>query len=75
MSIKYAVFRWNCPFPSINEAVVDALAPHSHFFEVALEARAQNRVLGEIYVFVHNNIRFMGFSIMNNEIAGSSVRC
>ncbi len=70
-----------CSFPvelsisSITEAVVDSLAPHSHFFEVALEARAQDRVLGDIYVFVHNNVRFMGFAIMNNEIAGSSLRC
>lgn len=70
-----------CSFPvelsisSITEEVVDSLAPHSHFFMVVLEARAQNRMLGEIYVFVHNNVRFMGFAIMNNEIAGSSVRC
>jgi hypothetical protein len=60
---------------SINEAVVDSLAPHSHFFMVVLDARAQNRMLGEIYVFVHNNVKFMGFAIMNNEIAGTSVRC
>ena len=70
-----------CSFPvelsisSITEAVVDSLAPHSHFFHVVLEARAQDRVLGEIDVFVHNNVRFMGFAIMNNEIAGSGVRC
>ena len=32
-------------------------------------------MLGEIYVFVHNNVKFMGFEIMNNEIAGNSVRC
>ena len=60
---------------SITEEVVASLAPHSHFYIVVLEARAQNRMLGEIYVFVHNNVKFMGFAIMNNEIAGNSVRC
>ncbi len=70
-----------CSYPvelsisSITEAVVDSLGPHSHFFHVVLEARAQDRVLGQIDVFVHNNVRFMGFAIMNNEIAGINVRC
>jgi hypothetical protein len=64
-----------CSYPvelsisSITEEVVDSLAPHSHFFYVVLEARAQNRVLGEIHIFVHNNVRFLGFPIMNNEYA------
>lgn len=60
---------------SIDEEEVAALAPNSRFFHVAIEVREKTKVVGEVSVFVRNNIRIFGFPITNNEIAGTTLMC
>lgn len=70
-----------CAFPvdllvmSAEEQEIEALAPNGRFFHVIIEVRTNGEAIGEVNIFVHDNIRFLGFPVPHNEVAGSSVRC
>lgn len=55
--------------------VLDESGRSDKFYSVTVLAVSNGNPIGEMEIYVHDNIRFLGIPIQNNEIAGISVRC
>ncbi len=60
---------------SVEELTLGERAPDGRTFDVRLDILRKGNSIGEVYMFVSDNIKILGIPIRDNDVTANTVRC